>query len=236
MPAPDPSFGWQAAIAALAVIAVTAFLVTWIVTDRLRVPRTPYVVILTALAGVLLVALLAWSGVSGRELLLEDAGWAVLAGLVVAALVTPGVRRLPSGPRASGGRLLPMLAFEGVVYGIAEAILLATLPVLAAWFAFSDLGWTDAGSRRVVAGALAIAAALVVILVHHLGYEEFRGRAGAKMLAGALLGCGLQALAFLLTGNVLAPIVAHIVLHAELILRGVELPPARRSARAGVPV
>ena len=45
------------------------------------------------------------------------------------------------------------------------------------------------------------------------------------MLRGALVACGIQALAFLLTGNVLAPIVAHIVLHGELTLRGIEMPP-----------
>ena len=45
------------------------------------------------------------------------------------------------------------------------------------------------------------------------------------MLVGAMVGCGIQALAFLLTGNVLAPVVAHIVLHWQLTLRGNEMPP-----------
>jgi hypothetical protein len=39
------------------------------------------------------------------------------------------------------------------------------------------------------------------------------------------VGCGIQALAFILTGNVLAPILAHIVLHLQLTLRGTEMPP-----------
>jgi hypothetical protein len=34
-------------------------------------------------------------------------------------------------------------------------------------------------------------------------------------------------------GNILAPIVAHIVLHSELIFRGVERPPARETANEG---
>jgi hypothetical protein len=66
---------------------------------------------------------------------------------------------------------------------------------------------------------------LFVILVHHLGYRQFRTRTARKMLGGALVGCGLQALAFLLTGNVLAPVVAHIVLHTQLTIRGNEMPP-----------
>ena len=43
---------------------------------------------------------------------------------------------------------------------------------------------------------------------------------------GALVTCGLQALAFLLTGSIWAPVVAHILLHGQMIMRGVELPPA----------
>ena len=81
-------------------------------------------------------------------------------------------------------------------------------------------------------GALAVVGALFVILVHHLGYREFRTRTSGKMLAGALVGCGLQALAFVLTGNVLAPVVAHIVLHTQLTLRGNEMPPARETRLA----
>jgi hypothetical protein len=70
-------------------------------------------------------------------------------------------------------------------------------------------------------------------LAHHLGYREFRGRAGRPALIGALFGCGLQAIAFLLTGNLLAPVIAHIVLHWQVVMRGMELPPSE--AVAGSP-
>jgi hypothetical protein len=72
------------------------------------------------------------------------------------------------------------------------------------------------------------------IVVHHLGYREFRPRTSRKTLWGAMAGCGIQALAFLVTGNVLAPVVAHIVLHWQLTLRGNEMPPASE-ARAVSP-
>ena len=64
-----------------------------------------------------------------------------------------------------------------------------------------------------------------MIAVHHLGYREFRARTARKMFSGALVGCGIQALAFILTGNLLAPVVAHIVLHWQLTLHGNEMPP-----------
>jgi hypothetical protein len=64
--------------------------------------------------------------------------------------------------------------------------------------------------------------------VHHLGYAEFRSRRARSKLVGALVVCGIQAVAFLVTESVLAPVVAHVVLHAQALLRDVELPPASR--------
>ena len=210
-----------------------AFLVTWVVTDLGHVSRTPYVAILTLTTLALAAGYLAWSGTSVNDLVTAGWGWGMLAGLVAAAVVVPLVRRLPAGrPRPEGSQLVGRLIWEGVVYGTAEAILLATLPVLAVWQATEALGWTDTTWAKVGSGALAVVGAFFVILVHHLGYREFRTRAARKMLAGALAGCGLQALAFLLTGNVLAPVVAHIVLHTQLTLRGNEMPPVAETRLA----
>jgi hypothetical protein len=223
MPVADPSFGWQEALTAFAIISLVAFSVTWVVTDLGHVSRTPYVAILTLTTFALAGGYLAWSGTSVGDLVSAGWGWGVLGGVIGAAVVVPLVRRLPSAPRPVGSQLVARLLGEGVVYGTAEAILLATLPVLAVWQAADALGWTE--TMAAVPGALAVVGALFVIAVHHLGYREFRRKASRKMLAGALVGCGIQALAFLLTGNVLAPVVAHIVLHWQLTLRGNEMPP-----------
>jgi len=151
---------------------------------------------------------------------------------VAAALIAPLVRRLPAGPRPPRSELAGRFLWEGVVYGTAEAILLATLPVLAVWQAADALGWTDTAWVKAASGALAVVGALFVIALHHLGYREFRAKAARKKLAGALVGCGIQALAFLLIGNVLTPIVAHILLHFQLTLRGNEMPPVSDVALA----
>ncbi len=231
MPGPDSTFGWQEAVTALAIITVVAFLVTWVVTDVLHVRRTPYVAVLSLVVAALSAGYLVWSGTSLGELVTSGWRWGLVAGVVTAVVLTPLLSRLPRLGHAHGGRLAAQLGWEGIVYGTAEAVLLATLPVLAAWQAMADAGWTDGAWAKVGSGALAVAAALLVILVHHLGYEEFRPRAARRMLAGALGACGLQALAFLLTGNVLAPIVAHILLHGQLVFRGDEMPPASRPAK-----
>ena len=226
MPVADPAFGWPEALTAFAIIAVAAFLVTWILTDRLGIPRAPYIPMLLAVALGLGGGYLAWSGTSASDLLSSGVGWGLAAGLLAAAIALPLVRQLPAHPHATGTRLVGLLLWEGLVYGIAEGVLLSTLPVLAVWQALVDLGWTDGGWATVGSGALAILGALLVILVHHLGYAEFRTKAGRPELFGALAVCGVQAIAFLVTGSVLAPILAHIILHGELLLRGDELPPA----------
>lgn len=144
MPVPGPSFGWQDATAAFAIIAVVAFLVTWIVTDLGHVSRTPYVAILTVTTFGLAAGYITWSGTSVADLLTAGWVWGILGGLVAAAVVVPLVRRMPTGrSRPEGSQLVGRLLWEGVVYGTAEAILLATLPVLAVWQATEALGWTD---------------------------------------------------------------------------------------------
>jgi hypothetical protein len=44
--------------------------------------------------------------------------------------------------------------------------------------------------------------------------------------------CDLQAFAFLVTGSMLAPIVAHITLHLLMTMKNVELPPTTAMERS----
>ncbi|HEX5627156.1 MAG TPA: hypothetical protein VFY08_03960 [Actinomycetota bacterium] len=226
MPSADPGLTWQEALAAFGMIVVVAFLVTWVLTDLLRIPRTPYIAMLLVLALGLGAGYCAWSGTSASELFTSGVGWGLISGLIAAGVAIPLIRRLPAHPHATGTHLVGLMLWEGLVYGIAEAVLLSTLPILAVWQMCDALGWTDGGWARVGSGALAIGGSLLVILVHHLGYREFRTRAGRPALFGALAVCGVQAIAFLSSGNALAPIVAHVVLHGQLLIRGDELPPA----------
>jgi hypothetical protein len=234
MPKAEPTFGWAEAAAAMAVIVIVAFLVSWLVTDMLHVRRAIYIAILGLTVLTLGGIYLAWSGTSMTELVGSGWGWGLVGGIVAASLAAPLVRRLPSSPRPKGLRLGGLLLWEGVLYGSAEAALLAILPVLAVSQSMSEGGSATSASANAASGAAAIAGALLVIFVHHLGYAEFRARAGRRKLVGALATCGLQALAFLLTGNILAPLIAHILLHGQMILRGVQLPPIPRQ-RSGSP-
>ena len=148
MPVADPSFGWLEAAGAFGVVTVVAFAVTWIVTDLARVSRTPYIAVLTFTTLVLGVGYVAWSGTEVADLVTEDWGWGIVGGIAAIAVVVPLVRRLPSRPRPGGPRLVGRLLWEGVVYGSAEGLLLATLPVLSVWQGAEALGWTDVELER----------------------------------------------------------------------------------------
>jgi hypothetical protein len=226
MPVPVERFDASAGWGAFVVVVVFAFLVTWVVTDRLHVHRMPYIGILSALVLALGAGYLAWSGTSLRELVMDGWGWGIVAGILVGGILTPLVRRLPPTEPMRTPVSLGRYAWEGLVYGFAEGVLLASLPVIVIWQAMSDAGWTDGAGRTVATGALAVAGAVVVILVHHLGYAAFRRPSARRELVGALFGCGLQALAFAVTGNLIAPVLAHVILHAQLLSRHVQMPPA----------
>jgi hypothetical protein len=90
-----------------------------------------------------------------------------------------------------------------------------------AWQAFTAYGWTQSWIGAIFADLIALVASLCVIVVHHLGYREFRG----PQVAGAAVTCGILSLAYLLTMNPFATIGGHMILHAGAVLRGVELPP-----------
>ena len=124
-------------------------------------------------------------------------------------------------PEAGGTAPVGALLWEGLVYGMAEGLLLSVLPVLITWQALSSLHWTASWYGIILSGIIALLASVVVIVVHHLGYREFRGR----KLVFAVAGCAPLSLAYLLTMNPLAAGVGHSILHMGAVLRGIELPP-----------
>jgi MFS family permease len=216
------SISWLGALGWLAAISAASFLVAWVLTSRLGVRRTPYILVLALLTGGLTVGYLAWSDTSLTGFATNRWGWGLIGAAVAGALLARLSRHQPRGPRPQGWRLAATLAWEGVMYGITEGLLLSVLPVLVTWQAFAAHGWTSGIGRSLVAGIVAMGASLAVIVIHHLGYRGFHSRAA---LAPVMVGCGLLSLAYLLTASPLAAVGGHILLHTALNVRGSELPP-----------
>jgi hypothetical protein len=222
MPTAAISISWLGALGWLAAIAAASFLVAWVLTGLLGVRRTPYIAALALVTGGLTVGYLAWSDTGLASFATNRWAWGLAGAVVVGALLARLSRHQPSGRRSQGWRLVATLAWEGVVYGMTEGLLLSVLPVLVTWQGFAAHGWTIGPGRALVAGTVAMGASLAVIIIHHLGYRGFHTRAA---LGPVMVGCGLLSLAYLLTASPLAAVGGHIVLHTALNLRGTEMPP-----------
>ena len=222
MPVPEASISWLGALGWLLAIIAAGFLVTWVLTDVLGMRRTPYILLLALLTGGLTWGYLAWSDTSPGSFLTNHWGWGVLGAAVTGTILGALMRAQPGGPRPHGWRLAGTLAWEGVVYGTAEGLLLSVLPVLVTWQAFGAFGWTSGTGKPLVAGTAAMLASLAMIVIHHLGYRGLRDPA---ILATVMTGCGLLSLAYLLTASPLAAVGGHIIMHMAANLHGVELAP-----------
>lgn len=213
---PKVAVEWVGALLWLIGVAGGAFLVSWVLTDVLHLGRAAYVGALAVLTGGLTAGYVAWSG-SGWAFWVEGWLWGLVGAVLAGAFLAAMVSRMPGRRHDVSGFVS---VWEGVVYGSAEGLLLSVLPVVITWQLFHALGWTD-GWNAVVAGAAAIAASVAVIIVHHLGYREFRGPA----IRSPIVGCTVLSFAYLLTANPFAAIGGHIILHLALLRRGMELPP-----------
>jgi hypothetical protein len=215
---PGTTIEWSGALLWLLAIAGGSFLISWVLTDLLKVRRLPYVGALAVLSAGLIAGYLSWSE-AGAAFWTERWPWGLLAAALTGAFLAAMVSRIPGahgmsrpGPGAS--------VWEGVIYGSAEGLLLSVLPVVATWQAFAALGWTE-GWLGVVAGAAALVASVAVIVVHHLGYREYRGPA----IRSPVIACTILSLGYLLTANPIAAMGGHVVLHLAMMRRGMELPP-----------
>lgn len=228
MPVPDVSITWWMTLSAVGVIGLVAFLVSWVLTDVVRLPRAAYLGALMAVTGGITYGYLVWSGTDAWAFVSHNWVWG-LVGAVVSGGIGAGAlmsaanrRRIARAAHRSALEASGTLVWEDLLYGAAEGVLLSGLPVLAAWQSFQSLGWTGTTAGAVGSGALAFGASVLVIWVHHLGYREFRGTPDIVM---PIFGCGILSLAYLLTQSPIAPVGGHFLLHTGISVRGLSMPP-----------
>jgi hypothetical protein len=228
VPVPVTPASWAGSLLWLAGLAIVSFAVSWVVTGRLRMRRTPYIAVLTVVTAAMTVGYVAWTGVGVIDLLTARWGWGLIAAPVAGAFLIVGMTRLPVVQRRTGRRLAAGLLWEGLVYGVSEGVLLSALPVFMCWQMIHSLGWTGVGGG-IARWTLPIVASVVIVIVHHLGYWEYRNR----MLVPISVGCGLLSVGYLVTASPIAPTLAHVLGHASALLHGAELPPHALPAAAG---
>jgi hypothetical protein len=222
MPVPLVPVSWFGSLLWLLALAAAAFAVSEVATTIYRLSHRPYIAVLTLVTAALTVGYIAWAGLDPIQLLSTHWGWGLVAAPLSAAFLIVGMSRLPVAHRYTGGSLGLTLLWQAVAYGIAEGVLLSALPVLITWQMIHGFGWSGAAGTLAL-WTLPIAASIAVIIVHHLGYPEYRN----KMLRPISLGCGLLSLGYLVTGSPIAPTLGHVLAHTAGLLHGSELPPHR---------
>jgi len=224
---PDATVSSPGLLLWTAIVLVVAFAVPYVCADRLDLPRGAYVAVLTLASVGLWAEAVVWTGLSVSEVL----SWHWLAGLVLAPVValvpSAGITRMPVTRVRHGGQLAGALSWDAGIYGIAEGLLLSALPAFLAWnwvVALGLDGWVDTLARW----AAPLAFSILVIVIHHVGYPEFRHPLG---LAQASFACGILTLGYLITGSVWTPTLGHVLLHAAAVVKGNALPPHSTGAR-----
>ena len=102
MPTADTSISWLDSLGWLAAISAAGFLVTWVLTTRLSMRRTPYIAALALLTGGLTFGYLSWSDTSLGSFATNHWGWGLLGAAVTGAILAVLSRRQAGWPPPAG--------------------------------------------------------------------------------------------------------------------------------------
>jgi hypothetical protein len=176
--------------------------------------------VLAAVTAAFTVGYVWWLGIDATTLLTTQWLWGLLGAPAGASFMAFGMTKLPVVQRLRGRRLAVTLGWEAVVYGTAEGLLLSALPAFMTWQMLHSLDWSGPPGA-VARWTLPVLASLVVVVVHHLGYWEYRNR----LLMPITAGCGLLTVAYLISANPITAALGHTLAHASALMHGADMPP-----------
>lgn len=213
------------AIIWIASACVLGFGLSAIFSGWLEMRRRFFLIPYVALTGAFLYAFIRFAALDIQALVSHNLLWGVIAGLAVGALMVMNVRSQPSSRESTGENLSLDIAWLGLVYGGIDALFLNVMPALAVLNALSGFAWAGTWLGKAGIGLIALCASLLVTLAYHLGYREFRN----KRVGLVLLGNSIITLGYLLSGNPLAAVLGHTIMHIAAAVQGPEttfqLPP-----------
>ena len=148
----------------------------------------------------------------------------LVIGVAASAFVVWSVlARIDATPRPTGLYFAFEFLWRGAVYGVVDALLLSAFPGLVALGLMGNdiSGWL----RRTAYGALTLALSVLITVIYHVGYDDFRN----KDVAGPVLGNVVISIPVVVTVNPLGSIVAHASMHLAAVTHAYEskdrLPP-----------
>ena len=192
-----------------------AFLVPFVLTDRIGLQRDVYYGVYAATVAGLFVGWSRDTGQSLREMCARRWKLAVALGLIAAgAMALLVTRQDVSGPHPGGATLIGAVAWRGVVYGAADGLLLSAFPILLVFAALKNTRLRKRAGGVIAVGAVAIVVSMAMTAVYHAGYSDFRSSKVSKPLTGDLV----WSIPTLATLNPIGAPIAHIGLHVSAVL------------------
>lgn len=203
-----------------------AFLVPFVLADRLGLQRDLYYAIYVGAVVGLLVGWARDTGESLREMVARRWRLAVGLGLLAAAVSALIAVRAEAGSAHPGGlEFIAALGWRGVVYGAADGLLLSAFPILLVFAALRGTRLRRRAGGLVVVGAVAMVASLAMTAVYHAGYSDFRSDKLRKPVTGDLI----WSIPTLATLNPIGAPIAHVGLHVGAVVHNYDtdlfLPP-----------
>ena len=192
-----------------------AFLVPYVLADRIGLQRDVYYGVYAASVASLLVGWSRDTGQSLREMCARRWKIAVVLGVIAAgAMAFIATRQDVSGPHPGGLTFVGSVAWRGVVYGAADGLLLSAFPILLVFAALKNTKLRKRAAGVIAVGAVAMIASIAMTAVYHAGYGDFRSSKLSKPVTGDLV----WSLPTLATLNPIGAPIAHIGLHVSAVL------------------
>jgi hypothetical protein len=205
---------------------VFGFLVSFLLADVLELPRDLFYGIYAASV---LTFFVAWAKSTGQpfgEMLRRRWVLALALGFAFAGVMALiALRTEEATARPEGIDLIAAVLWRGVVYGLADGLLLSAFPILAVFAAFAGTKLRGQWLGKVAIGSAAIIASVAMTASYHLGYRDFRSEKVGRAVSGDLV----WSVPTLVTLNPIGAPIAHAGLHVSAVLHSYEtdlfLPP-----------
>lgn len=197
---------------------VIAFVIPAIFGGWLKFPRNIYLFIYIPVVISFFVAFIVKNDFDFGRLLTHNRYWGIFGGAIATVLVLNNVLSQKPSERRKGFGLFIDITWPGLAYGLTDALFLSVFPVLVTGLIFSDASWAEGWLGRIGLGFLALVASLIITVVYHLGYPEYRN----KKIFWTMLGNGIMTLAYIVTLNPLGAILPHMAMHVAAMIHGRE--------------
>jgi D-alanyl-D-alanine carboxypeptidase len=211
----------------LGVGLVLFFLIPFVLTDLVSIDRDLYYGIYSLSVFAFVGAWIGCANEAPLKVLTRNWRAGVGLGLLFVGAMAAIVLKEPATDRPGGLAFVAAIVWRGVLYGLADGLILSAFPILAVFAAFAGTRALTRWRGKAAVGALALAVSLLFTAVYHLGYSDFRGDKVRKPIAGDVI----WSVPTLATLSPFGAPIAHAGLHVTAVVHSYEtdvfLPPHR---------